>query len=226
MSELVGCNKDDDEIRIDLSVVLLWISYEWKLAPQIAPSFVQSTEQVKPPRHSVQPVETSIPAATPKRISPKSNRSDKRKNKRTCFVCKSMDHLIKDYDYHAKKKAQPTPRNYAHRVLTQSKPIFNTTVRPISAAVPKIMVTRPRHAHSLNIKSNLTIRRHKTRSPSPKTSNSPPKVTAVKAPVVSVAQGMNGKWNNIDAAQPKLMLLVYMVTTAEVNVCKEVTTDN
>nr|GEY50005.1 hypothetical protein [Tanacetum cinerariifolium] len=32
---------------------------------QIAPSFVQSTEQVKPPRHSVQPVETSILAATP-----------------------------------------------------------------------------------------------------------------------------------------------------------------
>nr|GEV29207.1 hypothetical protein [Tanacetum cinerariifolium] len=34
-------------------------------APQIVPSFVQSTEQVKTPRHSVQPVTTSIPAATP-----------------------------------------------------------------------------------------------------------------------------------------------------------------
>nr|GEW79984.1 hypothetical protein [Tanacetum cinerariifolium] len=42
-------------------------------ASQIAPSFVQSTKQVKPPRHSVQPVKTSIPAATPKPISPKSN---------------------------------------------------------------------------------------------------------------------------------------------------------
>nr|GEV37479.1 hypothetical protein [Tanacetum cinerariifolium] len=36
--------------------------------------------------------------------------------------------------------------------------------------------------------------RHITRSPSPKTSNSPPRVTAVKAPVVSVAQGLQGKW--------------------------------
>nr|GEW57296.1 hypothetical protein [Tanacetum cinerariifolium] len=130
-------------------------------ALQITPSFVQSTKQMKPPRHYVQPVETSIPVATPKPTSPKSNRIGKRKNRKTCFVCKSVDHLIKDYDYHAKIKAQPTPRNYAHKgnhkqyaslthkklqnhmaptaVLTQSKPVFNTAVRPVSPDVPKIM---------------------------------------------------------------------------------------
>nr|GEX20645.1 integrase, catalytic region, zinc finger, CCHC-type, peptidase aspartic, catalytic [Tanacetum cinerariifolium] len=184
--------------------------------PQIAPSFVQSTEQVKPPRHSVQPVKTSIPAATPKPTSPKSNGSGKRKNRKTCFVCKSMDHLTKDCDYHAKKKAQPTPRNYTHRgnhkqyaslthkklqnhmaptaVLTQSKPVFNTAVRPVGAAVPKIMVTRPRLAYSPVTKCKSPIRPHITHSPSPKTSNSPPKVIAVKAPVVNVVQGIKGKW--------------------------------
>nr|GEU82960.1 hypothetical protein [Tanacetum cinerariifolium] len=162
------------------------------------------------------PVETSILAATPKPTSPKSNISGKRKNRKTCFVCKSMDHLIKDCDYHAMKKAKPTPRNYAHRgnhkqydslthkklqnhmaptaVLTQSKPVFNTAVRPVSAAVPKIMVTRPRLVHSPVTKSKSPIRRHITRTPSPKTSNSPPKVTAVKTLVVSAAQGMKGKW--------------------------------
>nr|GEX13050.1 splicing factor U2af small subunit B-like [Tanacetum cinerariifolium] len=65
--------------------------------------------------------------------------------------------------------------------------------RPVSAAVPKVMVTRPRHAHSLNTKSNSTIRRHKTRSQSSKTSNSSPKVTAAKAQVVSIAKGKKGK---------------------------------
>nr|GEX11124.1 retrovirus-related Pol polyprotein from transposon TNT 1-94 [Tanacetum cinerariifolium] len=104
----------------------------------------------------------------------------------------SVDHLIKDYDYHAKKKAQPTPRNYAHRVLSQSKPLSITTVRPVSAAVPKIMVTRPRHAHSFVRKSKSPIRRHITCSPSPKTSNSPPRVTAAQAPVVSAAKELNG----------------------------------
>nr|GEX81329.1 hypothetical protein [Tanacetum cinerariifolium] len=180
-------------------------------SPQIVPSFVQSSEQVKTPRHYVQLVETSIPAATPKPASPKSNSSGKRRNRKACFVCKSVDHLIKDCDYHAKKMAQPTPRNYAPRgnhtqyaslthpnpqkhmvlaaILTQSKPLSITAVRPVSVVVPKIMVTRPRLAHPIITKSKSPIRQHITHSQSPKTSNSPPRVTAVQAPVVSVAQG-------------------------------------
>nr|GEV20355.1 putative ribonuclease H-like domain-containing protein [Tanacetum cinerariifolium] len=152
-------------------------------APQIVPSFVQSTEQVKTSRHSVQLLETSI---------------------------LSVDYLIKDCDYHAKKKAQPTHRNYAHKVnhkqyaslthkkpqkhmvptivLTHSKPVFNTAVSPVSAAVPKIMVTQPRLTHLIVTKSKSPIIRHITHSPSLKTSNSPP--------VVSAAQGIQGKWGN------------------------------
>nr|GFB45488.1 ribonuclease H-like domain-containing protein [Tanacetum cinerariifolium] len=127
------------------------------------------------------PIETSIPAATPKPASPKSNSSGKRRNRKSCFVCKSVDHLIKDCDYHAKKMDQPTPRNYAHRV---------------SDVVPKIMVTRPRLSHPIVTKSKSPIRRYITCSQSSKTSNSPPRVTAVQAPVVSAAQGMQGKWGN------------------------------
>nr|GEV91638.1 hypothetical protein [Tanacetum cinerariifolium] len=107
------------------------------------------------------PVETSITATIPKPTSLKSNSSGKRRNRKTCFVCKSVDHLIKDYDYHANKMAQPTPRTYAHRgnnkqnaslthknplkhmvpaaILTQSKSVSITAVRPVSGDVPKIM---------------------------------------------------------------------------------------
>nr|GEZ33981.1 hypothetical protein [Tanacetum cinerariifolium] len=180
-------------------------------APQIVPSFVQSFEQVKSPRHSVQHVETTIPATTPKSASLKPASSGKRRNRKACFVCKSVDHLIKDCDYHAKKMAQPTPRNHAHRgnhkqnaplthtnpqkymvpdiVLTQSNSVYITAVRPVSADVPKFRVTQPRHAKPFVTKSKSSIRRHLTRSYSPKTSNSPPRVTAIKAPVVSAAQG-------------------------------------
>nr|GFA30314.1 hypothetical protein [Tanacetum cinerariifolium] len=56
------------------------------------------------------------------------------------------------------------------------------------------METKPRHARSLNTKSNSIIRRHKTRSQSSKTSNSSPKVTAAQAQVVSAAKGKKGKW--------------------------------
>nr|GEX87427.1 hypothetical protein [Tanacetum cinerariifolium] len=131
----------------------------------------------------IEPAEVPILDATLKPTSLKSNRSGKRKNRKTCFMCRSVNHLIKDCDYHAKKKTQPTPRNYAHGVLTQSKPVSITAARPVCAAVPKIMVTRPRHAHSIDTKSKSPIRRHITRSPSPKTSISPPRVTAAQAPV-------------------------------------------
>nr|GEU41777.1 putative ribonuclease H-like domain-containing protein [Tanacetum cinerariifolium] len=98
---------------------------ETKAPQQFVPSFAQSSEHVKTPRHSV----------------------------KACFVCKIMDHLIKDYDYHTKKMAQPIPGNYAHRghhkqyaslthsnpqkhrvptaVVTQSNPVSNTAVRPV-----------------------------------------------------------------------------------------------
>nr|GEW27301.1 hypothetical protein [Tanacetum cinerariifolium] len=118
-------------------------------------------------------------------------------------ITRPLAPIIKDCDYHAKKKGQPTPRNYAHRgynkknasfthkhppkhmvpaaVLTQSKPVSITAFRPISADVPKIMVTRPRHAHSIDTKYKSPIRRHITHSPSPNTSNSPHRVTPAQA---------------------------------------------
>nr|GEU81435.1 putative ribonuclease H-like domain-containing protein [Tanacetum cinerariifolium] len=100
-------------------------------------------------KHSVQPVETSIPAATPKPASLNSASSGKRRNKKACFVYKSVDYLIKDCDYHAKKMDQPTPRNYAHRVLTQSKPVSITAIRPVSAAMPKIKAPVVRAAQGM-----------------------------------------------------------------------------
>nr|GEU78438.1 hypothetical protein [Tanacetum cinerariifolium] len=60
--------------------------------------------------------------------------------------------------------------------------------RPVSTAIPKISVTRPRHAKPVVTKTNLPPSRLINRSPSPKASNSPPKVTAVQAPMVNAAK--------------------------------------
>nr|GEZ18979.1 hypothetical protein [Tanacetum cinerariifolium] len=120
--------------------------------PQSAPSFVQTSEHVKPSGHSAQPVEAPILDAIPNPISSKTNGSSKRKNRKTCFMCRGVDHLIKDCNFHAKPKTQPTPRNYAYMgydkqyasstkkypqkhivsaaVLTKSKPISVTAARP------------------------------------------------------------------------------------------------
>nr|GEU72418.1 putative ribonuclease H-like domain-containing protein [Tanacetum cinerariifolium] len=142
-----------------------------------------SSEQVKSPRYSVQPIETSIPAATPAPESPKSTSSGKRRNKKACFYA-SLTHK------------KPQKHMVPTIMLTQSKPVFSTAVRPVSAAVHRIMVTRPRLAHPIVTKSKSPIRRHITHSPSLKTSNSPPRAHAAQAPVVSAAQGEQGTWGN------------------------------
>nr|GEZ38535.1 ribonuclease H-like domain-containing protein [Tanacetum cinerariifolium] len=66
-------------------------------------------------------------------------------------------------------------------------------MRQVSTAVPKTRVTRPKQAKPIVTKPNLPKRRHITRSPSPTASNSPPRVTAVKASGVNAVQGMQGK---------------------------------
>nr|GFB66607.1 hypothetical protein [Tanacetum cinerariifolium] len=160
------------------------------------------------------------PSISTKPASLKPTSPGKIRNIKACFVYKSVDHLIKDCDYHANKMAQPIPRNHAHRgnhkqygllshtnpqkhmvpaaILTQSKPVYITAVRSVSVDVPKIKVTRPRHAKQIVTKSNSPIRKHITCSSSPKISNSPPRVTAVQAPVVSAAQGNMSYLSNFE----------------------------
>nr|GEX39306.1 hypothetical protein [Tanacetum cinerariifolium] len=120
-------------------------TYDWSYQAKEEPAnFALMAFSPSSPSSDKEPVETSIPAATPKPTSPKSNSSRKR--------------------------------------------------RLVSAAVPKNMVNRPRLAYPIVTKSKSPIRRHITRCQSPKTSNSPPRVTAAQAPVVSAAQGIQGKW--------------------------------
>nr|GEW56522.1 putative RNA-directed DNA polymerase [Tanacetum cinerariifolium] len=150
-----------------------------QLSPTKPEQDLSHTNRHTPPIIEDRHVKTSILAGTPKPASSKSASSGKRRNIKACFVCKSLDHLIKDCNYHAKKMVQPI-RNHAHRVLTQSKPVSITAARPVSAVVPQIKVTQPRHANPIITKTNSPVRSHITRSPSPKTSTSPPVVSAAQ----------------------------------------------
>nr|GEZ49042.1 ribonuclease H-like domain-containing protein [Tanacetum cinerariifolium] len=75
-------------------------------------------------------------------------------------------------------------------VLTQSKLVPITAVRPVSTAVPKTNVTRPKQVKAIVTKTTSPPKRHTNRSLSLNISTSPPKVTAVKALIVSAAQGV------------------------------------
>nr|GEV45030.1 uncharacterized mitochondrial protein AtMg00810-like [Tanacetum cinerariifolium] len=64
---------------------------------QKAPSFVHTTEHVKTPRPSVKPFEHLILAANLKTDIPKSRGHKNSRNRKACFVCKSLTHLIKNF---------------------------------------------------------------------------------------------------------------------------------
>nr|GEW65027.1 reverse transcriptase domain-containing protein [Tanacetum cinerariifolium] len=82
----------------------------------------------------------------------------------------------------------PTP------VITKSKLVPINAARPVTAAVPKPHVTRPRPAKPIVTKPHSIPRRQINQSSSPKASNFPPKVTVVKVPQVNAAKGVQGEW--------------------------------
>nr|GEZ95792.1 hypothetical protein [Tanacetum cinerariifolium] len=73
-------------------------------------------------------------------------------------------------------------------VLTQSKLVPITVVRPVTTVVPKPIVTRPRQATTIVTKPTSPPKRHINRSLSPKASTFPLKVTTIKAPMVNAAK--------------------------------------
>nr|GEW28963.1 hypothetical protein [Tanacetum cinerariifolium] len=85
------------------------------MTAQKAPSFVQTSKHVKSPRPYVKSVKHSILAANLKTdiLNPKGHGNNR--NGKACFVCKSLTHLIKDYDYYEKKMVQKLVRNHAMR---------------------------------------------------------------------------------------------------------------
>nr|GFA04100.1 putative ribonuclease H-like domain-containing protein [Tanacetum cinerariifolium] len=156
--DLVSDSEDDSEAEI----------------PQNAYSFIQITKKVKTPRSSVKTVETSIPAENHKTTILKPKINGNHRNRKACFICKSLTHLIKD-------------------LLTKSKLVPIIAARPVTAAVLKPHVTRPRQAKTVVTKPYSPPRKHINRSPSPKASTFPPKVTAAKSPMVNAVKG---NWGN------------------------------
>nr|GEV13482.1 retrovirus-related Pol polyprotein from transposon TNT 1-94 [Tanacetum cinerariifolium] len=155
IEDWVSDSKDESETKI----------------PQNVHSFVQSTKQVKSPRPSVQHVETSIPTANPKTSILKPTRSGNHKN-----------YAQKGNHQHYARMPLPNPQRHVVpiAVITMSKLVHINAARPVIAAVPKPHVTRSRPAKPIVTKPHSLPRRHINRSPSPKASNIPPKVTAVK----------------------------------------------
>nr|GEW36401.1 hypothetical protein [Tanacetum cinerariifolium] len=94
-----------------------------------------------------------------------------RRTKKTCFVCKSETHLIKDCDFHARKLAQ---KSYASRDIHKQYAPMNPSKFPLH-------------------KSKSPLRRQLTRHPSLHSKNSPPRVTAAEPSAGNPQQALKDK---------------------------------
>nr|GFA73453.1 ribonuclease H-like domain-containing protein [Tanacetum cinerariifolium] len=159
-----------------------WVSDSKEEAmPQVTkdvPSFAQSPKLVKSPRHSGLISSPPMSVSPPVPLRTHSPSKGLRRTKKTCFVCKSETHLIKDYDFHARKFAQ---KSYAsrdihkhHALMNHSKfllhkvsavapskaqPVITAAARTISDVKPKFSRTRPNIAPYAVSKSKSPFRR-------------------------------------------------------------------
>nr|GEW00815.1 ribonuclease H-like domain-containing protein [Tanacetum cinerariifolium] len=140
---------------------------------QRTPSFVQTPEHVKTPRPSVKTVDHHIPADNLRKDIPQSSGYSNSRNRKACFICKSLTHLIEDF-------------------LTRSRLVPLNTARLVNTVVSQTKVTRLRPAKTVVTKPHSPLRRRINLKPSPNPSTFPQKVTTVKALQVNAIKGVKG----------------------------------
>nr|GFA71153.1 ribonuclease H-like domain-containing protein [Tanacetum cinerariifolium] len=202
-SKTINPTKPEQDLSSRPSAPIIddWVSdSEEDNIPQVSkdvPSFAQSSELVKSLRHSGQLFQAHILVSLTILLRSNPHSKGSRRTKKACFVCKSVDYLIKDCDFHARKL---TNRTYALRDIHK---------QTVSAVKPIFFMTRPKLASSAVSKSKSPLRRHLPCRPSLNPSNSPPRVTVAKASAVSAAQDKKGTW----VWRPKCLILDHDLRT-------------
>nr|GFA16361.1 retrovirus-related Pol polyprotein from transposon TNT 1-94 [Tanacetum cinerariifolium] len=146
--------------RPSVPIIEDWVSdseneSETKISQNV-PSFVQPTEQVKSPRPSVQHVETYIPTSTPKTAILKPTYNGKCKNKKACFVCKSLETVTRPRQ--AKivvTKSNSPPRRHINRSLSSKASTFPLKVTVVKA----LMVNAAQFCGMKGIKREFSVPR-------------------------------------------------------------------
>nr|GEV98742.1 putative ribonuclease H-like domain-containing protein [Tanacetum cinerariifolium] len=130
---------------------------------------------------NLMPVEHPTQAENLRKDIPKSKGHKHSWNRKACFVCKSLNHLIKNYDFYEKQMVQKPVRNHAVRVnhqnyarmthphsnkhvvptavLTRSRLVPFNAARPVTTVVPQTIVHNQIPVKHVVNKSHSPIRR-------------------------------------------------------------------
>nr|GFA11771.1 hypothetical protein [Tanacetum cinerariifolium] len=161
--------EQDLSSRPSAPIIEDWVSdSEEDDLPQVSkdvPSFAQTSELVKSPRHS-----------------------DQKLAQRT-YASRDIHKQYAPVN-HSKFPLHKVPTAAPHK----SQSVLTAAARTVSAVKPIFSMTRPKLASHAVSKSKTPLRRLLPRHPSSKPRNSPPRVTAAKASAVSAAQVKKGTW--------------------------------
>nr|GEU54187.1 hypothetical protein [Tanacetum cinerariifolium] len=203
-------------LRSDAHTVEDWISDSENktkieyVPKQREPSFVTSTPHVKSSRESVKKVEHHKQAANLRTNNQKSRGHNTNWNNKACFICRSLNHLIKDCNYYEKQMVQKPVWNSALRVnhqnsvrithlhsnrnvvpttvLTRSRLVSINAARPVPTAVTQSSVKSPWPVKHVVNKVHSPVRRPINQRTSTKTSNFNKKVTTAKVNKVNAVK--------------------------------------
>nr|GFA19653.1 putative ribonuclease H-like domain-containing protein [Tanacetum cinerariifolium] len=127
------------------------LSFNVQLSPTKPEQDLSHTSRPSKPIIEDWPIETTFQAATTVPVSSKTPCRGLRRHKKACFVCKSVDHLLKDCDFHSRKLAQ---RTYAFRdTRKQYASLSPSLLQSHIHMVP----TTIQVSHGLGPKKDLTI---------------------------------------------------------------------
>nr|GEU92174.1 ribonuclease H-like domain-containing protein [Tanacetum cinerariifolium] len=106
--------------------------------------------------------------------------------------------IIEDSVSNSKDESKTKIPQNVLTLITKSKLVPINVARPVTTAVPKPHVARPRPTKPIITKPHSPPRRHINQSLSPKASNFPPKVNAIKVSQVNAAKGNMSYLSNFE----------------------------
>nr|GEX92532.1 hypothetical protein [Tanacetum cinerariifolium] len=181
--------EQDLSSRPSAPIIEDWVSdSEEDDMPQVCkdvPSFAQSSELVKSPKHSGQLFQALF----------------------QLLLLKLAHRTYASRDIHKKYAPVNHSKFPLHKVSATAPPksqsVLTTADKTVSAVKPIFSIPRPKLGSRAVSKSKSPLRRHLPRHLSSYSSNSPPRVTVAKASAVSAAQDKKGTW----VWRPKCLVL-------------------
>ncbi|GKB65228.1 hypothetical protein Tco_0921414, partial [Tanacetum coccineum] len=131
---------------------------------------------------------------------------------KSCFVCKSTDHLIKDCNFHDKKSQEPKLKNVVNTSQREGKPVWDNTKR-----VNHQNFSKYPHLNKTFVPSGKLTRTGFVSTARPSVSTARPSVSTAR-PSINTVRPVNTASPSISTARPSISTARPSISTARLSV--------